>query len=318
MRRLRPGQDRAIAAGLAGRDALVVMATGSGKSLCYQAPATVLSGLTVVVSPLIALMADQLAGLERAGVAAATLDSDMPEERQRAALEGARSGAISLLYVAPERFHSASFRAALASSPIALLVVDEAHCVSEWGHEFRPDYRRVGQFRGEIGSPPTMALTATATPRVQADIARRLGLRRPVTVVGGFDRPNITFDVLWVEGKGSVAANGARCSRRWRRPAGARRSSTAAPAGRPTRRPSCCARPGMPPSPTTPGAPTAPRPRRRSPPARPRSWRPPTRSVWGSTSPTCGSWSTPPSPTRWSSSTRRPAARGATATPPVT
>ena len=205
VRRLRPGQDRAIAAGLAGRDALVVMATGSGKSLCYQAPATVLSGLTVVVSPLIALMADQLAGLERAGVAAATLNSDMPEERQRAALEGARSGAISLLYVAPERFHSASFRAALAASPIALLVVDEAHCVSEWGHEFRPDYRRVGQFRGEIGSPPTMALTATATPRVQADIARRLGLRRPVTVVGGFDRPNITFDALWVEGKGSVA-----------------------------------------------------------------------------------------------------------------
>ena len=205
VRRLRPGQDRAIAAGLAGRDALVVMATGSGKSLCYQAPATVLSGLTVVVSPLIALMADQLA---RAGARRRRGGHAQLRHARGAAAGRARGGplgAISLLYVAPERFHSASFRAALAASPIALLVVDEAHCVSEWGHEFRPDYRRVGQFRAEIGSPPTMALTATATPRVQADIARRLGLRRPVTVVGGFDRPNITFDALWVEGKGSVA-----------------------------------------------------------------------------------------------------------------
>ena len=205
VRRLRPGQDRAIAAALAGRDALVVMATGSGKSLCYQAPAATLDGLTVVVSPLIALMTDQLAGLERAGIPAAALHSGLGEDDQRAALSRARSGDLALLYVAPERFHSASFRRAMAEASVALLVIDEAHCVSEWGHEFRPDYRRVGQFRRELAPRATMALTATATARVRADVARRLGLERPVEVVGGFDRPNLTFDALWVEGKGSVA-----------------------------------------------------------------------------------------------------------------
>ncbi len=205
VRRLRPGQDRAIAAGLAGRDALVVMATGSGKSLCYQAPAAALPGLTVVVSPLIALMADQLAGLRRAGIAAAALNSDMPEEAQREALRRARSGEIALLYVAPERFGSGAFLDAADAARVALLVIDEAHCVSEWGHEFRPDYRRVGRFRERLRPRSTMALTATATAQVRADIARRLGLRDPVEVVGGFDRPNLTFDALWVEGKGSVA-----------------------------------------------------------------------------------------------------------------
>lgn len=205
VRRLRPGQDRAIAAGLAGRDALVVMATGSGKSLCYQAPAAALAGLTVVVSPLIALMTDQLAGLRRAGVAAAALHSGLSDEEQREALGAARTGALSLLYVAPERFHSAAFRRALAEARVALLVIDEAHCVSEWGHEFRPDYRRVGQFRQEIRPRATMALTATATERVRLDIGRRLGLDAPVEVVGGFDRPNLTFDAAWVEGRGSTA-----------------------------------------------------------------------------------------------------------------
>jgi RecQ family ATP-dependent DNA helicase len=205
VRRLRPGQDRAIAAGLAGRDALVVMATGSGKSLCYQAPAAALPGLTVVVSPLIALMADQLAGLDRAGIAAAALNSDMPEEAQREALGRARSGELALLYVAPERFGSAAFLSAIDAAPVSLLVIDEAHCVSEWGHEFRPDYRRVGRFRERLRPRATMALTATATARVRADVARRLGLRDPVEVVGGFDRPNLTFDALWVEGKGSGA-----------------------------------------------------------------------------------------------------------------
>lgn len=203
VRRLRPGQDRAIAAGLAGRDALVVMATGSGKSLCYQAPAAALAGLTVVVSPLIALMTDQLAGLQRAGVPAAALHSGLSDDEQRAALAAARAGDLALLYVAPERFHSGAFRRALAGARVALLVIDEAHCVSEWGHEFRPDYRRVGRFRRELGPRATIALTATATERVRADIARRLELDRPVEVVGGFDRPNLTFDALWVEGRGS-------------------------------------------------------------------------------------------------------------------
>jgi RecQ family ATP-dependent DNA helicase len=205
VRRLRPGQDRAIAAGLAGRDALVVMATGSGKSLCYQAPAAATPGLTVVVSPLIALMADQIAGLERAGIAAAALNSELSEDAQRAVLERARSGALALLYVAPERFHSGAFLRAMAQARVALLVIDEAHCVSEWGHEFRPDYRRVGAFRERLAPRATMALTATATARVRADIARRLGLRDPVETVGGFDRPNLAFDAVWVEGKGSAA-----------------------------------------------------------------------------------------------------------------
>ena len=205
VRRLRPGQDRAIAAGLAGQDALVVMATGSGKSLCYQAPAAALSGLTVVVSPLIALMADQLGGLRRAGIAAAALNSDMPDDAQRGVLERARAGGLALLYVAPERFHSDPFLRAMDQARVALLVVDEAHCVSEWGHEFRPDYRRVGRFRERLRPRATMALTATATAQVRADIARRLGLRDPVETVGGFDRPNLTFDAVWVEGKGSVA-----------------------------------------------------------------------------------------------------------------
>jgi len=205
VRRLRPGQDRAIAAGLCGHDALVVMATGSGKSLCYQAPAAVLAGLTVVVSPLIALMTDQLAGLDRAGIPAAALHSGLSDEEQRDAVARARSGALSLLYVAPERFHSSVFRRAMAEARVALLVIDEAHCVSEWGHEFRPDYRRVGQFREELRPRATMALTATATERVRTDIVRRLGLRAPVEVTGGFDRPNLTFDALWVEGRGSVA-----------------------------------------------------------------------------------------------------------------
>ncbi len=204
VRRLRPGQDRAIAAGLAGRDALVVMATGSGKSLCYQAPAAALPGLTLVVSPLIALMADQLAGLERAGIAAAALHSEVSDEAQRDALDRARAGALALLYVAPERFGSSAFLRAIDDARVNLLVIDEAHCVSEWGHEFRPDYRRVGRFRERLRPRATMALTATATPEVRADVARRLGLRDPVEVVGGFDRPNITFDAVWVEGKGSV------------------------------------------------------------------------------------------------------------------
>ncbi|HTI32132.1 MAG TPA: RecQ family ATP-dependent DNA helicase [Miltoncostaea sp.] len=205
VRRLRPGQDHAIAAALAGADAMVVMATGSGKSLCYQAPAAVLRGLTVVVSPLIALMTDQLTGLARAGIPAAALHSGLAEDEARDALDAARTGRLRLLYVAPERLGSTTFVRAMDGAAVSLLVIDEAHCVSEWGHEFRPDYRRVGRFREALRPRATMALTATATDRVRADVARRLGLRDPVGVVGGFDRPNLTFDALWVEGKGSVA-----------------------------------------------------------------------------------------------------------------
>ena len=320
MRRLRPGQDRAIAAALAGRDALVVMATGSGKSLCYQAPAAVLGGLTVVVSPLIALMTDQLAGLVRAGIPAAALHSGLGRggaaRRPGAAPARARCRSSTSRPSASTR---ASFRRAMAEARVALLVIDEAHCVSEWGHEFRPDYRRVGQFRRDLRPRATMALTATATERVRADIARRLGLARPVEVVGGFDRPNLTFDALWVEGKGSVArkrqamlaalegADGGKaivyCGTRRAAEETAAAASAAGPRrGRLPRRP---LRPRT-------------RPRRPSP-AAARAWsRPPMPSGWASTCPTCAWWCTPRCPTRSSSCTRRPAGPGATASPRAT
>ncbi len=202
---LRPGQDRAIAAALAGRDALVVMATGSGKSLCYQAPALALGGLSVVVSPLIALMDDQVAGLRAAGLPAAALTSRMGEADLRETMAAVDEGRIGLLYCAPERFNSRAFVAALRRRGVELFVVDEAHCVSEWGHDFRPDYRRVRAFREAVGARATIALTATATPAVQGDIVRRLGLRDHAAVVTGFDRPNLVFDCASVSGRGAVA-----------------------------------------------------------------------------------------------------------------
>jgi ATP-dependent DNA helicase RecQ len=202
---LRPGQDRAIAAALAGRDALVVMATGSGKSLCYQAPALALGGLSVVVSPLIALMDDQVGRLRAAGLPAAALTSRMGEADLRETMTAVDEGRIGLLYCAPERFNSRAFVAALRRRGVDLFVVDEAHCVSEWGHDFRPDYRRVGHFREAVGARATIALTATATPAVQADIVRRLQLRHPATVVTGFDRPNLVFDCASVSGRGAMA-----------------------------------------------------------------------------------------------------------------
>jgi RecQ family ATP-dependent DNA helicase len=200
---LRPGQDRAIAAALGGQDALVIMATGSGKSLCYQAPALVLSGLAVVVSPLIALMGDQAGRLRAAGAHVAVLTSAQGDAEQRAALEEVRSGAARVVFCAPERFHRADFRAAVAARRVDLFVVDEAHCVSDWGHNFRPDYRRLAPWRDAVGARATMALTATATPPVQADIVRQLGLRDPVRVATGVDRPNLTFEVADVRGKGA-------------------------------------------------------------------------------------------------------------------
>ena len=206
---LRPGQDRAISAALARLDTVVVMATGSGKSLCYQAPAMVLGGLSLVVSPLIALIEDQHAALTRAGLPAAMLSSQMDEAAQRAVLDRVRGGDSLLLYVAPERFNSASFTQAVAARGVELFVVDEAHCVSEWGHDFRPDYRRVGEFRDRVGARATVALTATATPPVRSDIEARLGLRAPVRVSTGFDRPNITYDALSLAGRGTEARKAA-------------------------------------------------------------------------------------------------------------
>jgi ATP-dependent DNA helicase RecQ len=201
----RPGQREAVSAALAGRDSLVVMPTGGGKSLCYQLPALADIGLVVVVSPLIALMADQWRRLKEAGVSATMLASGMEEGHNAQALRDIRAGVTQLVLAAPERFASGAFRDALAQRKVALFVVDEAHCVAEWGHDFRPDYLRLHDAIAGLGRPAVMAATATATPRVAEEIAARLGLKDWVSIRSGFDRPNLTFDVVSVEGKGAVA-----------------------------------------------------------------------------------------------------------------
>jgi ATP-dependent DNA helicase RecQ len=201
----RPGQREAVEAALSGRDSLVVMPTGGGKSLCYQLPALADVGLVVVVSPLIALMADQRRRLETAGVEVAMLASGMEEGHNGRALEQIANGDAQIVLAAPERFASRAFREALAQRTVGLFVVDEAHCVSEWGHDFRPDYLRLNSAIEALGRPTVMAATATATPRVAQEIARRLGLCDWLAVRSGFDRPNLAFDVVTVEGKGAVA-----------------------------------------------------------------------------------------------------------------
>ncbi|MBI1951560.1 MAG: ATP-dependent DNA helicase RecQ [Acidobacteria bacterium] len=192
--RFRPGQQEAASAVYSGRDLVAVMPTGSGKSLCFQLPALLLDGTTVVVSPLIALMKDQVDGLKSRGVAAAAVHSGLgAAERARAEADLA-AGRLRLVYVAPERLASARFGDALVRARIARLVVDEAHCISQWGHDFRPDYGRLGDLRQRLGAPAA-AFTATATPEVRADIARQLHLSNPLDLVTGFERPNLTLAV---------------------------------------------------------------------------------------------------------------------------
>jgi ATP-dependent DNA helicase RecQ len=200
----RPSQREAVQAALDGRDSLVVMPTGGGKSLCYQLPALASDALTVVVSPLIALIADQHQRLVAAGQRSAMLASYLGADRNRATLAEIRSGHAQILFCAPERFVSRALRAALLTREIALFVVDEAHCLSEWGHDFRPDYLRLRPVIDLLGRPPVMACTATATPRVADEIAARLELREPLIVRRGFDRPNISFDVIALAGDGAV------------------------------------------------------------------------------------------------------------------
>jgi len=190
----RPGQLEAASAVFQGRDLVAVMPTGSGKSLCFQLPALLLEGTTVVVSPLIALMKDQVDGLRSRGLAAAAVHSGLAGAERAAAEADLAAGRLRLAYVAPERLASASFRAALGRSRVARLVVDEAHCISQWGHDFRPDYGRLGDLKRELGVPAA-AFTATATPEVRADIARQLCLSDPLEIVTGFERPNLTLAV---------------------------------------------------------------------------------------------------------------------------
>jgi ATP-dependent DNA helicase RecQ len=192
----RPGQERAIEAVLQGRDTLVVLPTGGGKSLCYQVPAMVLPGLTVVVSPLISLMKDQVDALVRKGIPATFVNSSLSSSEVANRMAAATRGEVRMLYVAPERFDVGSVAERLRGIGIALLAVDEAHCISEWGHDFRPSYLRMATVRERLGNPPTVALTATATPHVREDIVRQLRLATPETVITGFDRTNLRYHVL--------------------------------------------------------------------------------------------------------------------------
>jgi len=196
LEQFRTGQREVIENVLAGRDVLCVMPTGGGKSLCYQLPALLLGGPTLVVSPLIALMKDQVDGLVERGVRATLLNSTLDPTEQRARLLEIEAGRYDLVYVAPERFRSPRFVETMNRIKPALLAVDEAHCISEWGHDFRPDYARIGQARRQIGSPPCIALTATATDLVRRDIADQLDLRDPEQFVTGFDRPNLSYAVV--------------------------------------------------------------------------------------------------------------------------
>jgi ATP-dependent DNA helicase RecQ len=193
----RPGQREAVEAAVAGRDVLVVMPTGSGKSLCYQLPALMRADLTLVVTPLVSLMQDQVQALERVARGYVGLvNAQQDTAANRRAVERAAAGELRLLYVAPERFSSPGFLDRMRRARIGLFVVDEAHCVSQWGHDFRPDYFRLADAARWLGAGSILASTATATPQVAADIVARLGLRDPVRVATGFDRPNLSFAVV--------------------------------------------------------------------------------------------------------------------------
>lgn len=190
----RAGQRQAIEAILSGRDTLAIMPTGAGKSLCYQVPSLLFEGLTIVISPLIALMHDQVAALEAAGVPSAYLNSSLSSDEQRDVMDRVRAGEVVLLYCAPERLSRRDFRDLAASLDIALVAVDEAHCVSQWGHDFRPEYSMIGDFVSGLPRRPRLAaFTATATPRVKDDIIRVLGLHDPQIIQTSFDRPNLWF-----------------------------------------------------------------------------------------------------------------------------
>ena len=192
----RPGQAQAVGAILSGRDSVVILPTGGGKSVCFQVPALMLPGITVVVSPLISLMKDQVDALAARGLPADFVNSTLSARESAERFRRAERGELKLLYVAPERFDFGNTAERLRDIGVSLLAVDEAHCVSEWGHDFRPSYLRMAAVRERLGDPPTVALTATATPEVRRDIATQLHLRDPLTVITGFDRRNLHYHVV--------------------------------------------------------------------------------------------------------------------------
>src|SRR2546428_846811 len=191
--RFRVHQLKVLGPLLAGRDVLAVLPTGAGKSLCYQVPAMLGAGLTLVVSPLISLMQDQVGALRRRGIAAAYVNSQLDADQRRVVLDAATEGRLALLYCAPERLGSLTRRLSAAGTRVALLAVDGAHCIAEWGNEFRPVYRRLGVFRSLLGRPPTIALTGSATPAARADILHVLRMPDAEVIVTSFDRPNLVF-----------------------------------------------------------------------------------------------------------------------------
>src|SRR4051794_11686132 len=196
----RKGQEAVVRSVLSGRPTIAILPTGGGKSLCYQLPALLLEGTTVVVSPLVALMKDQVDALRARGIAATFVNSSLGESERQERQAALRRGEYRLVYVAPERFRSPSFLSAVAGLTVPLLAVDEAHCISAWGHDFPPEYQQLARAREQLRAARVLALTATATPEVRRDIADALELRDPRIFVAGFDRPNLFIEVLRVSG----------------------------------------------------------------------------------------------------------------------